>query len=248
MFRTIRSYVLEALRSVLFALRALGGLLWSWLAVRVLDKVFSVEGDPVDSVSRVWNVRSHLSPGDRPRPLTVDSWQLMKTDWRRQTEEDRLIVCWLEVLADIEIRWFLRQSLQHITAVDHISRRVDELFLIFVSARIQQDSYSNIHKLLAQCCGVPVSPMSSVPKVRQNYKPNKPNRFCPPSKVFPFLPSLALSSANNAKCPPTTGRLINVGPGNPPVPPVSYKSVNGRSMSNITFVRNTSWRLVDPLC
>ena len=54
--------------------------------------------------------------------------------------------------------------------------------------------------------------------------------LCLPSR---FRNSLALSSASSAKCPPTTGRLIKVGPGNPPLPPVSYKSVKGRSTGSV---------------
>lgn len=50
------------------------------------------------------------------------------------------------------------------------------------------------------------------------------------SNAATAFPSHALSSAKNAKCPPTTGLALNSMPGNPPVPSVSYKSVSGLSV------------------
>src|SRR5277367_1195413 len=68
-------------------------------------------------------------------------------------------------------------------------------------------------------------------KYDQRTQPIQWNGSCPipVGTFFSFRNSFAFSSASNAKCPPTTGRFINVIPGNPPVPTVSYKSVNGRS-------------------
>src|SRR2546423_15131287 len=53
----------------------------------------------------------------------------------------------------------------------------------------------------------------------------------------PTVPQ-ALSSARNAKCPPTTGRAKKFGPGKPPLCSVSCRSVSGRSVS----VSLTIWR------
>lgn len=68
-------------------------------------------------------------------------------------------------------------------------------------------------------------PSHSIPLHTQTH----PLTHNPSNPLIP--PPHARSNVKNAKCPPTTGLAKKYGPGNPPSPSVTYRSVNGLSVT-----------------